>query len=344
MSLMWLLNTIAHLFHPRRSNYHRPRILHPDALIALMVIAIGFTGLVYGWTSLPGETGRVLGFASSISPNQVIEQTNAQRISSGLSPLTTNSLLNAAALAKGQHMFANQYWAHTAPDGTSPWTFIRNSGYSYQVAGENLARDFSDTGGMVQAWMASPTHQANIMNTRYQETGVAVIDGTLQGVETTLVVQMFGTPQSLAAVKPKPTVGPTAPATVSIEEAAPILVSPKPTTQPTSAPAELVSSAPTEPEPVEPEPEATVFPGGNVLAGALVPQGSIIVPPLFTPLQLLKAFFLGLIMMIVLTLIYDTAIIGHRSILRLVGKNLAHLTLWFVVAFLLLFFKGGIVG
>ena len=93
-------------------------------------------------------------------------------------------------------MFTDQYWAHTAPDGTEPWTFMHQMGYQYVVAGENLARDFGQTDEMVSAWLASPTHRANIMNPKYQEIGIAVIDGVLEGYETTLVVQMFGTPPS----------------------------------------------------------------------------------------------------------------------------------------------------
>ena len=102
-------------------------------------------------------------------------------------------------------MFNKQYWAHTAPDGKEPWDFMSEAGYSYQVAGENLARDFSTTSAMVAAWMASPTHRANIMNGRYTEIGIAVINGTLEGVETTLVVQMFGTPRSSTVKASVPT-------------------------------------------------------------------------------------------------------------------------------------------
>ncbi len=327
---MQLWQTLAHLFHPRRSNNHRARVLHPEAIVSLILVAVGFSTLMYGWSALPksGGNGNILGFASSITPSQVVQQTNDQRAQNGLSALTLNAKLSSAATAKGQHMFANQYWAHTAPDGTQPWTFIRNSGYSYQVAGENLARDFSDTGSMVSAWMASPTHRANIVNAKYSEIGVAVIDGTLQGIETTLVVQMFGTPKTAQAAKPQVTPGVKA-STTEV---------PGPTVVPeTVANTQLTSIEALPVPPTDTQQE-------EVLASALVPQGAITVPPLFTPLQLLKAFFLAVIMMIVLTLIYDGWVIGHRSVLRLVGNNLGHLILLLFVMFLLIFFKGGIVG
>jgi hypothetical protein len=91
-------------------------------------------------------------------------------------------------------MFAKNYWAHQSPDGQSPWFFIKSVDYQYSIAGENLAKDFYDTDSMLKAWMASPTHKDNIIHPKYQEIGIAVVDGVLDGLKTTLVVQHFGTP------------------------------------------------------------------------------------------------------------------------------------------------------
>jgi hypothetical protein len=290
---------------------------------------------------MTSAAGYVLGFASSITPTQILDQTNKQRAAQGLPALELNSKLSQAALAKGQHMFLEQYWAHTAPDGTQPWKFFKDAGYTYKVAGENLARDFGNTDDMMSAWMASPTHRANIVSERYQEIGIAVIDGTLEGYETTLVVQLFGTPATLAASVD-------APATAKVS-AAPEVEEPLLVNQPED------SESPLETVTIEPGPatelvvptsldrQATI-PSPAVLASALVPRGSISVPPLFSPLQITKAFFLAMIMMIVATLMYDSLVIGHRSVMRLVGHNLGHVILFTVVAFLLLSFRGGILG
>ena len=73
------------------------------------------------------------------------------------------------------------------------------------MAGENLAKDFYDTEGLLKAWMNSPTHRENIINPKYQEIGIGVVNGILGGVKTTLVVQHFGTPRNgvvLASVPP----------------------------------------------------------------------------------------------------------------------------------------------
>jgi len=298
----------AHIFHPRRSNNHRPRLLHPEALFFLVLISSGFVALLHLFAGLSGSNNSVLGYASTITPKQVIKLTNEQRVDLGLKPLVFNQSLSEAALAKGQDMFADQYWSHVAPDGLDPWYFIKQAGYRYRLAGENLARDFSNTESMMSAWMASPTHRANIVNSRYDEIGIAVIDGNLDGYETTLVVQMFGT-QAVAGAKPS-LVTQTEEGSLTVQESG----------------------------------DAVKRNRVNVLASVLVPGGEIESPPLFTPLQLTKAFFLAVIMLIVGTLSYDTLVIGHRNATRLVGKNLAHIFILAVVMYLVIFFKGGVVG
>lgn len=340
---MGLLRTVAHLYHPRRSNNHRARVLHPEAIATFSVLCLVVFMMVYSASKIPGRLGTVLGYASNISPADVIAQTNQQRQAAGLSALSHNGQLSAAAAAKANDMFAKQYWAHTSPEGTQPWSFIKGAGYSYQVAGENLARDFSVTNEMMDAWMASPTHRANIMSDRYTEIGIAVVNGTLEGVETTLVVQMFGTPRTVTAQvapaaavtagsSPAPTVQPTV---------KPVAQVASPTPVPTVSP-ELVAVEQTAVE-VDPTP-APVAPQQRVLASALIPQGSLTVPPLFTPLQILKAVFLALIMMLIFTLVYDSVIIGNRQVLRLVGHNLGHVLLFSVIAYLIISFKAGVLG
>ncbi|MBU0579257.1 hypothetical protein KKE34_04090 [Patescibacteria group bacterium] len=301
-----LSDILAHIFHPRRSNNHRPRLLHPESLFSLVLVASGFMALLHLFSGLTSTNGNILGYASTITPRQVVEITNLEREKLGLDPLVLNQSLVEAALSKGQDMFTDQYWSHTAPDGLEPWYFIKQAGYQYQIAGENLARDFSNTESMMVAWMASPTHRANIVNSKYNEIGIAVIDGSLEGYETTLVVQMFGS-QTRPGTKPILGDG---------DEAKTIQTS-----------GDAVKRSQT-----------------LVLASLLVPGGVVESPPLFTPLQLTKAFFLAVIMLIIGTLVYDTFVIGHHSTVRLVGKNLAHIFLLMAVMYLVIFFKGGVVG
>ena len=86
-------------------------------------------------------------------------------------------------------MFSKDYWAHNAPDGTTPWVFIKNTGYNYIYAGENLARGFNSASDVINAWMNSPEHRQNVLSPNYQNVGFAVATGTLSGEDTVLVVE-----------------------------------------------------------------------------------------------------------------------------------------------------------
>jgi hypothetical protein len=195
-----MIKVMAHpvltLFTPHPHNNHKAKILWSRSLAILLGIFIMGRSFIDIFSGLkPG----VLGFASQINPQKVIELTNKERELSGLSDLKFNQQLTDAATAKATDMFAHNYWAHVSPTGVEPWFFITNSNYQYQHAGENLARDFSNPSDVVAAWMASPTHKANILDKRYQDIGIAVMDGYINGVETTLVVQMFGTTSKSAS-------------------------------------------------------------------------------------------------------------------------------------------------
>lgn len=201
LMLAHLIHSLLHLFTPRHTNNHRPKIFHPKSLAVLAAVVVGLNS---GIRPLAGFSGGILGYASDIQTNQVFEQINQQRIENGLPALKLNDKLSEAARRKASDMFASNYWAHINPaNGREPWYFFDSVGYDYRYAGENLARDFSTTVPMIKAWMNSPTHKDNIVSTRYQETGIAVVNGVLNGVETTLVVQLFGTKKVAAAAVPQ---------------------------------------------------------------------------------------------------------------------------------------------
>lgn len=128
---------------------------------------------------------------SALSGNLLVSMTNEQRVSAGLQPFNEDTGLVSSAESKARHMLAHDYWAHDAPDGTKPWPFIKASGYVYKAAGENLAMDFADDRSVVEAWMASPSHKANILSPTYQDIGIAVVKGMLNGQETNLVVAHY---------------------------------------------------------------------------------------------------------------------------------------------------------
>ncbi len=129
---------------------------------------------------------------AAVSTGAVINLTNAARSQNGLGSLTSNSQLAQAAALKAQDMLAKDYFAHTSPQGLNSWYWFKQVGYNYQTAGENLAIDFSDSGAVFAAWMASPSHRANILDPDFTEIGVASVSGEFSGSNTTIVVQMFG--------------------------------------------------------------------------------------------------------------------------------------------------------
>ena len=100
--------------------------------------------------------------------------------------------MQKAAEEKAQDMIDNNYFAHISPQGKSPWDWINKNNYNYRYAGENLAIGFANAKEQQQAWMDSPTHKKNILNKNYDETGVAVKQGVIDGHEAIVVVQMFG--------------------------------------------------------------------------------------------------------------------------------------------------------
>jgi len=182
---------VLHFFTPQESNNFKAKTLHVDYLSFYL---IGALLLVFTVKNIGPYFNNVLGFATDITTSKLFELTNKEREKKSLSDLQYNNELAQAAEKKAQDMFSKNYWAHFAPDGTTPWSFILNSGYQYEYAGENLAKNFLFSQGVVDAWMNSPTHRENILKKEYTEVGYAIVNGMLNGEETTLVVQMFATP------------------------------------------------------------------------------------------------------------------------------------------------------
>ncbi len=158
-------------------------------MATVFVIVLTVLGL-YNLTS----TGSVLGDQANLSAGGLLEQTNSMRTNADEAPLTINTDLANAAQLKAHDMLAKQYWAHTAPDGTEPWAWFDEVGYDYVAAGENLAKDFTTDKGIVAAWMNSKEHRENVLNSGYSEVGFGIVEGVLDGKDTSLVVALYGTP------------------------------------------------------------------------------------------------------------------------------------------------------
>jgi uncharacterized protein YkwD len=190
---------LKHFFLPNHSNNLRPKILHHKSLISAIVFILFLSLLTF---TVRRTAPSVLGIATNINAADLLSITNQKRQEQGLAPLALSDTLSKVASAKAKNMFDKDYWAHNAPDGTTPWVFYQRANYNYLYAGENLAKDFNDSKGVVDAWMASPSHRENMLSNRYAEVGFAVVNGTLNGLETTLVVEELGKRQGEVAAIP----------------------------------------------------------------------------------------------------------------------------------------------
>lgn len=105
---------------------------------------------------------------------QVLGLVNEQRRQAGLKPLRLNAQLNAVAAAHSQDMALNDFFSHSGSNGSSIDDRISAAGYRYSLTGENIAAGFNSPATVVQGWMNSPRHRANILNPALQEIGVGM--------------------------------------------------------------------------------------------------------------------------------------------------------------------------
>jgi uncharacterized YkwD family protein len=108
---------------------------------------------------------------------QVVKLVNDERAKHGLGPLKANLKLSQVARLKSEDMRDNRYFAHNSPIHGSPFEMMRRFGISYRTAGENIAAGQAAPEQVVNAWMNSPGHRANILNSNYTEIGVGYAQG-----------------------------------------------------------------------------------------------------------------------------------------------------------------------
>ncbi len=180
---------------PHKKNNYRPHLIRSHGLVAVAIAV----GVLLGSYNL-AVTGNVLGDQATITPAGLLVQTNDARQSDGEAPLQLDDRLTKAAYLKAQDMFAKQYWAHNAPDGTQPWKWLGDVNYQYDEAGENLAKGFVTDTATVAAWLKSPEHRANVLKPTYSQVGFASVNGELQGKPTQLVVALYGKPAEAGTV------------------------------------------------------------------------------------------------------------------------------------------------
>lgn len=297
-----MLEKLAHFLLPRQSNNHRAKLIHSSTLVAISFLFILTQVALH---VVETKTGKVLGYAANISATEVERLTNIERSNNGLPSLTDNPVLDKAALAKGQDMLAKGYWAHVAPDGKEPWTFFVSAGYEYKYAGENLARDFPDATSAVNAWMASPTHKENLLSPNYKEIGIGIVEGKLSGVDTTIIVQFFGT--KLADSIPLQPVAKAAEST------------PSPSALPSIVPVSIANIK--TPEPVRAEP--------------------LIASKQISAFDITRYFSFALVGSLIVIVAIDGYIINKRKIFRIAGHFPAHVAFLGMILLIVIIAKVG---
>lgn len=292
---------LRHFFLPHPETHKKAHLLSFKALIIYILF---FLLLQFGLGTLSRVRPDILGISSALNQQDLIRLTNEERAKSGLPALLEDGRLSAAAAAKAQNMFAENYWAHFSPSGKDPWGFINGAGYKFTYAGENLARNFYNSPDVVNAWMASPTHKDNILNSHYRNIGIAIVEGKLDGQDTILVVQEFGTPVESIALAPT------------------IQAAPVPSKTPVSSPSD--------------SPVSTSAP----LAQASIPVVNL---PIVASEQIkanqgidgylaLRYIGLGFLFGLFLLILVDLYILRRRAVTRLAGRHLPHLAIITVAA------------
>ncbi len=186
----WLNDLIA-TFIPNESNSYKP---HFFEFRSIVIIGIVIIVLSFGAFALQTYIITNHNLTAAVIASALVDLTNTDRSVSGTHMLAVNPLLVEAARLKAEDMATASYFAHTSPEGKSPWHWFALAGYDFSYAGENLAVRFSDSVDVERAWMNSPTHRANIVNEKFTEIGIATAEGMYEGQPAVFVVQMFGTP------------------------------------------------------------------------------------------------------------------------------------------------------
>ena len=125
----------------------------------------------------PGQVIQIPTVDASVTAyeQEVIRLVNEIRAENGLTALTYDWELSRVARFKSQDMKDNKYFAHNSPVYGTPFEMIRNFGISYRSAGENIAKGYATPQAVVNAWMNSSGHRANILNASYTRIGVGYV-------------------------------------------------------------------------------------------------------------------------------------------------------------------------
>lgn len=201
-----MISWLKKYFIPHEGNDHKPHFLHTkttrNVIIGLLAIElIVFVLPVLSIKNFDFDGSKLIG---SVLPAVLDDLTNQHRQLANLPNLQENTLLDRAAQLKAEDMASKGYFAHTSPEGKTPWYWFDQVGYQYDYAGENLAVNFNDSQDVSTAWMNSPTHKANLLKPVYKEVGTGIASGVYKGQPAIFVAQLYGAPKTIARTAESP--------------------------------------------------------------------------------------------------------------------------------------------
>jgi len=131
--------------------------------------------------------------ATSTYAGAIVAAMNRERAAHGLGPLTLENRLSLAAQDRVDDMLRKRYFDHISPDGVNPFTWVRSRGYQYRLVGENLALGYRTSQSVVTGWMNSSGHRENILESGFDEVGIAFSESSpMRGYRAPLVVALYG--------------------------------------------------------------------------------------------------------------------------------------------------------
>lgn len=325
-----LKNLLKKYFVPHGENNYKPHFLrHESALLILLVVIIVELVFFVQVFIVFDKTN----FLASVLPGVLTSLTNKERSHNNAAPLTENSLLTAAAQLKANDMATKGYFAHTSPDGKTPWYWLDQVGYKYSLAGENLAVNFFESADVAEAWMNSPTHRANIVKQNYKEIGIGVATGKYEGVNTVFVAQFFGTPR----LDPAPTLATTTtptPKTPTAKPKAPVVKpsTPKPApTTPAPTPTS-VAVAPTEVQVLGEETNSAL--ATNVSGGLSLSSIKVFIEKvLASPREYVTYVYGGILLLVILALLLAIFIKREFQHPDIIGRGVAVIAVIIILLF-----------
>ena len=134
-----------------------------------------------------GNNNATINYDLNSDEQEVFNLINKQRKNNGLDELKIDEEVQKVARIKANDMINSNYFSHNSPTYGSPFDMLKSFKISYKTAGENIAGN-SNNSEAVNAWMNSPGHKANILNSRFNYTGIGVVKGSKYGK---IFVQMF---------------------------------------------------------------------------------------------------------------------------------------------------------